>query len=43
MKLPKTGDTNNNLLVFIGFILLVGGVYIILNHFQDSCIIGLSY
>ncbi|EAG5355254.1 LPXTG cell wall anchor domain-containing protein, partial [Listeria monocytogenes] len=21
MKLPKTGDTNNNLLVFIGFIL----------------------
>ncbi|EAD7211570.1 LPXTG cell wall anchor domain-containing protein [Listeria monocytogenes] len=32
MKLPKTGDTNNNLLVFIGFILLVGGVYIIISR-----------
>ncbi|EAG9320976.1 MucBP domain-containing protein [Listeria monocytogenes] len=32
IKLPKTGDTNNNLLVFIGFILLVGGVYIIISR-----------
>ncbi|HAC3176491.1 TPA_asm: LPXTG cell wall anchor domain-containing protein [Listeria innocua] len=32
IQLPKTGDTNNNLLVFIGFILLVGGTYIIISR-----------
>ncbi|MBC2262820.1 LPXTG cell wall anchor domain-containing protein [Listeria sp. FSL L7-0091] len=33
IKLPKTGDTNNHLLVFIGFSLLVGGAaYIIISR-----------
>ncbi|MBC1377583.1 MucBP domain-containing protein [Listeria innocua] len=32
IQLPKTGDTNTNLLVFIGFILLVGGTYIIISR-----------